>query len=148
MILYMVKDGSFLRPAGAVDMELFEKIPGGKPVEVQVHARRNIKFHRLVWGLVHLCFKHQSHYTNPEDLMDDFKIATGHFRLITRMDGKQDREPESISFAKMDEVKFRSFFDKLLDIVIARIIPGVNREAFEEQVYLLIGEPPPSTLNH
>ena len=52
---------------------------------------------------------------------------------------------QAISFASMDEYWFKEFFDKLLDIVIQKIIPGVNREAFEQQVYEAIGERGPDT---
>ena len=146
MKIVMTKQGHSLVPSTAVDSDLFDKIEAGRDVAVTVIQSRNLQQHKLAWALVNLCYQHQDFYSTPERLMDAIKLAVGHTEEIINLDGKVSYKPSSISFEKLSQPEFRMFFDRMLDVIISRIIPGIGREDFENQVYHMLNETAPSDL--
>lgn len=147
MILFMTKKGGALIPTSSVDLDLFDKLKADMDVQVEIRRPRNIKFHRLVWGLVNIVWKHQYFYPTTVDFMDDLKVATGHCEEVASpLTGKTRIKPKSIAFANMSEDNFRQLFEKMLDLIIHRILPKVNKSELEEEVYTALGEPRPSDM--
>jgi hypothetical protein len=146
MKIVMTKYGNSLIPSTAIDCDLFDKIEADRDVAVTVTQSRNLQQHKLAWSLVNLCYQHQSLYSTPEKLMDGIKMSIGHTEEVRDVDGNTSFKPASISFEKLSQPEFRMFFDRMLDLIITKIIPGVGREDFENQVYHMLGEPAPSDL--
>jgi hypothetical protein len=104
-----------LRPVDAESYDEFQKIPIGKPLHVEVKQPRNAAFHRLYWAL---CARiAEARGVTSENVSDVLKIATGHFTLARTKSYGDIHIPKSISFAKMDETEFRSFFERCVLVV-------------------------------
>lgn len=110
-----VKAGGALRPTDAESWEEFSKLPSGKPLHVEVKQPRNAAFHRLYWAL---CARiADARGVTSENVSDVLKIATGHFQLVRTKSYGDIHIPKSISFAKMDQTEFRSFFERCVMVV-------------------------------
>lgn len=78
----------------------------------------------------------------PENLHETLKIAIGYVKPIYDLEGNiKGYKADSISFNKMDSEKFNSFFNKAQDFIFEKILPNVERDSFEREIYQLLGIP-------
>jgi hypothetical protein len=94
------------------DREKIQKMKLGKMVQIDVTSPRNIKFHRMFFGMLQEAFKNQDQYTPFERFVDVIKLGIHHVDVIIMPNGFTTYKPKSISFAKMDNEAFSEFFDK------------------------------------
>ncbi len=100
---------------------------------------RNIKLHKLFFALLNLVFENtDGRYKSTEHLLTQVKIGIGHADLIVTKDGKEYWHPLSISFAKMDDTAFRSFWDRAVNFIIAEVVPFDKKE-LEKEVFEMLG---------
>lgn len=112
--LWMVREGLALRPYGAESAAVFGKIGFKQPVYVEVRQPRNGPHHRLFWTM---CARIGAAVgCEAEDITYILKKRTGHVRQIRTKSGVEEI-PLSISFAKMDQIAFKAFFDKCLYVI-------------------------------
>jgi hypothetical protein len=84
---------------------------------VTVTQQRNARFHALYWVL---CSRIANAVgAEVETVSDMLKIGAGHATLVKSKTLGTLHLPKSISFAKMDETSFRSFFEKCVDTIYA-----------------------------
>lgn len=114
-----------LAPVDDQGRDAIAKVKMGKQVEVTIKRARNAKQHRLYWALIHLCHSQQSTYATQEDLSDAIKIAVGHCTSYPLLNGKIMMKPKSIAFANMAQDQFEQFFERVIHLVITRILPNV-----------------------
>lgn len=129
-----------LRPIDAQGDEILKGIPNDAILKVTVKRPRNVRQHRLYWALVTLLHENQSRYATPEELSDVIKCAVGHCTVVVKTDGTEIRIPKSISFSKMDQDSFRVFFDRVIELAVTRIIPGLSRDDLRREVLEMVGE--------
>lgn len=112
--LWAIREGMALRPFGAESGAVFSKIPFGKPFYVEVRQPRNGAHHRLFWTL---CTRIADAVgCESEDISHIIKVRTGHVRIVKTAKGIQEI-PRSISFASMDQIAFKAFFDKAVYVI-------------------------------
>ena len=111
---FAMREGMTLRPYGAESAAVLGKLPLTKMLKVEVLQPRNGKHLRLYWTLTHRIGDALG--MDAEDISDVLKLRTGHFREIKTKTGTE-RIPKSISFAAMDQEKFKTFFDKCVTII-------------------------------
>lgn len=129
-----------LRPVDAQGEEIMRSVSNGSIVRVTVKKPRNIKHHRKYWALISLLHENQERYATPEELSDAIKCATGHCNVLTRSDGYEIRVPRSISFGKMDQTEFDRFYERVIDLAVTRIIPGLSREDIKREVEAMVSD--------
>lgn len=100
------------------DYEIAKKIPLNEPIEFEFKKVRNYKFHKKFFALLNLVFENQEVYNNIEHLRKDLTISAGYYDLRHNFEGVEIVEAKSISFAKMDEIEFSEFYNKILDVVV------------------------------
>ena len=135
----MVRRGAFLTPASPIDAEALESFPQGKRLRVRITQPRNVQQHRLYWAALQLVRDNMDNPPPLDTLHDAIKVKLGYVRTMTFKDGTEAVVPLSIAFDKMDQSAFRSFFDAFVDLVHTAIIPGVGKEAFENEARLMLG---------
>lgn len=130
-----------LRPVDEAGIEALRKIKNGAILKVEVKQPRNIRAHRLFWGLMSLVWEQldQEEYPTVEDLAARVKIATGHRTRIDLGKGMVGFVPKSIAFHKMDETAFREFLDRSIDLVVTRILPGVTDAEIRAELEAMTG---------
>lgn len=111
---WATREGMQLRPFGAESASVFAKIPFGKVVRVDVKQPRNGAHHRLYWTLCNRIADGVG--CESEDISHILKLRTGHVRIVKTKKGLEE-VPRSISFASMDQMQFRSFFDKCVVVI-------------------------------
>lgn len=135
----MVRRGAFLTPASPIDAEALESFPQGKRLKVRITQPRNVQQHRLYWAALQLVRDNMDDPPPLEKLHEGVKIKLGYYSTMTFKDGTTVVVADSIAFDKMDQSAFREFFDAFVDLVHTAIIPGVGKEAFENEARLMLG---------
>lgn len=105
-------------PAADHDKEILKRFKAGDVFCADVTKPRNLKFHRKFFALLNLVLENQEIYKHLEDLRRDVTIEAGYFYHRTTMLGELVKEPESISFAAMDDIKFGEFYNKSIDVIV------------------------------
>lgn len=124
--------GGNLSPINDGGRDVISRI-GDAEVLVEIRKIRNPAFHRKFFALISLIYHNQSRFRSIEELLDVIKVMVGHANVVEK-DGKEIYIPKSISFAKMDELEFQAFYDRVITFVCEKIIPGVTREELEREL--------------
>lgn len=115
---YVRRVGNALLPDGDESVAAFAMIPFGKPMRCELKQPRNLQFHKLFWAL---CSRIASglgrENITSETVATMLKLATGHFDLYVSKTYGEVRMPKSVSFAKMDGLQFREFFERCVKVV-------------------------------
>lgn len=109
----------------------------GECISVEAKRPRNIRMHRLFFGLMQIVFENQEHYKSVDHVLAAFKFAVGHTEKVKTRHGEIEL-PKSISFAKMDQTAFRTFFDRALDFLVTDVVPGLGKDTIRRRVEEMI----------
>jgi hypothetical protein len=129
---------SGLKPADEGAEEALRKVPLDKVVAVKIKRPRNLGHHRKFFALLKIVFENQEVYASEQALLAAIKIATGHCVPLVLADGTRAFVPSSISFASMDQTEFEAFWDKVVTLVCAKIIPNLKREDLEAEIMTMV----------
>lgn len=129
---------SGLKPADEGAEEAMRKLPLDKIVAVKIKRPRNLGHHRKFFALLKLVYENQELYESEAALLAAIKIATGHCVPITLVSGQKAFIPSSISFASLDQTEFEKFWDKVCNLVCAKIIPNLNRHELEAEIMTMV----------
>lgn len=111
--IFLQRTGNFLAPDGDESIAALETIPMGKTLKAEVTQPRNIKHHKLFFAL---CGRIGAGIGKPAAwVADAFKVETGTF-TVYHYGGKDHMVLGSISFASMDQIAFREFFERCVEI--------------------------------
>ena len=137
----MVKALRSLHPADEAAEAVIQKLGRGELVEITLRRPRNIRFHRLFYGLMNLVWQNidRDEYPTVDALVTRIKIATGHRDEYHFGDGVVAYVPRSISFAAMDETEFSEFFERVADWVAQSVLPGVTSDELRAEIEPMIG---------
>ena len=127
-----------LRPADEAAMQALQRIPVDGVVALKIKRPRNLGHHRKFFALLKIVFENQELYKSEAALLAAIKIATGHCTPIVLADGTRAFIPSSISFAAMDQGEFEAFWEKVVTLVCAKIIPNLNREDLEAEIMSMV----------
>jgi hypothetical protein len=115
--------------------ELWNDLPRGKDLRAKVTQPRNVKHHRKLFALLGVVLPHQDVYLTTHALLDGIKLATGHTHAVINPEtGETLHAPASIAFDKMGQDEFEQFYDRAVDLICRRIIPGLGRADLEREV--------------
>jgi hypothetical protein len=132
--LYLTRRLNRLCPVGPGDEEALRELPEGRVLRVKVTRLRNVQHHRKFMALLGAVFPHQSAYATFDDFRKAIAIELGHFRTCVLLDGRTMVEAKSISFAQMDQLQFDEFYTAAVELICAKVIPGINKPELEQQV--------------
>ena len=128
-----VKRLNGLQPIDEVGEAAMRKLHLNDVVNVEIKRSRNLAFHRKFFAMLQIILQNQDHYKSMDDLLDVCKLRTGHCRTVQTRQGEV-RLPKSISFATMDDTEFADFYDRACAWVVTEVIPGLERQALDEEV--------------
>jgi hypothetical protein len=132
--LLLIREGQKLAAADPISLEGLESIRLKETVTAAIRRNRNPAHHRKLFALLNVVFPHQSQFSTIQDLLNALKVATGYFERGETIDGIPFMIPKSISFASMSQTPFEQWYDRVVDIILTRIVPGVNRDELSDQV--------------
>lgn len=128
--LFKRLDGSFV-PSDPQTQELADKVRVGRVIHGKFSQMRNPRFHRKFFALLNFAFdlwepgEIDSKYGQPEKNFERFRedvtILAGFYHVSIRLDGSTRIEADSISFANMDQERFESVYNGVLNVLLKRI---------------------------
>lgn len=130
----LIREGQRLAAADPISLECIESIKFKETVTALIRRNRNPSHHKKLWALIAVVFPHQTQYATQHDLLNALKVATGYFETGVTIDGIPFMIPKSISFASMAQTPFEQWYDRVVDVILTRILPAVNRDELTERV--------------
>lgn len=128
-----------LKPVDQAGFDALMKFKNDEQLQVIFKRARNPRHHRLYWALMALIHPQQDTYTTIEQLSNAVKCAVGWCDKVELTSGMIMAIPRSISFANMKQDEFDQFFEKVVQLVITKILPGVDREDLRNRLDDMIG---------
>ena len=97
--------------------EIIAKLPVNKPFQAAFRQRRNLAMHRKLWALIHTVWQSTGgNWLTPYETLKELKRRMGFYEdIVDQSTGFAYREYRSISFAKMDQTAFNTFFEQALE---------------------------------
>lgn len=122
-------DGEAMWPFANFDLELITgRFKKGDSVYVQFKNARSLPRQRLYWSLVRQVFKNNTHFGSENSLHKMLLLACGVTEPLFTVDGDIQLLPSSTAFEAMEEDEFRQYFDKAMEIITTKIMPGTSIE--------------------
>lgn len=138
--IMMVKHLGGLRPVDDLGQQYLSKIKHGETFLVEIKRARNPKQHRLYWSLCNIVADNSRYYQNAEQVSLALKVATGHVvPMINPSDGKTYLVPKSIAFHAMAQDEFNQFFERCIQLVVERFLPGVTDKELRAEIAAMCG---------
>jgi|688.fasta_scaffold370257_3 hypothetical protein len=133
----------------AVNAGVLDDVPIGSIVSVTIKRPRNVLHHRKLFALISVVFPHQSVWLTREDLRESLLIAAGHCEAVQAMITDPTTKKrvlgevwraKSISFKALDQKGFEAVYDRVVHIILDKILKGVDRADLDREVEeILIG---------
>lgn len=138
MKVFLRKNLRGFEPADEDAIEALRKIKRGEVVRVELRRPRSHPQHNLAMAVLKLAFNNQDKYKRFDDLLIEVKLKCGHYREHITTKGKVIYVPKSIAFESMPQDDFNVFFEKMIDVVLDDILPGVDEGDFREEVLAMV----------
>lgn len=133
MKIYLIRKGETFLPLSVEDHDRLKRIKEGGIILIDYKKPRNPLFHNKFMSMVRTVFDNQEQYTDIENLLSVLKVELGHYDTMFYRDLKI-RIPRSISFAKMDELQFTTFYDRAVTVCLSHFLPATTPAELEEYV--------------
>lgn len=128
-----------LLPTDDAGKEALAKVGKKGDVLVSIKQPRNVAHHRKLFALLSLVHQNQSRYPTVEHLLTAIKIYLGYYKPVRLADGREGCMPDSIAFHSMNQAEFAEFYDRVIGLVVEKILPGVKRDDLERELRDLTG---------
>lgn len=125
--------------ADPMSLEALDAMKEGEIVTAKITRPRNPKHHRKFFVLLGIVFEAQDRYPTMEHLLDAIKIGIGHFDTVHLTKNHEVIKTRSISFGSMDQASFEQIYDKVVRLIVTKILPGTDSAELEQQVLEIIG---------
>lgn len=116
-----------LLPLYDSDLHEKKKLKLGEDYECEIHKARNIQFHKKFFALIKCVWLNlpehlDEMYPHPEVLRKALTIEAGFYNVYYLLDGTEIREAQSIAFDNMDQSQFEEVYNKVMDIILKKIL--------------------------
>lgn len=132
MEIYLKRTFNGFVPLYSSDLELANKIKVGDEVKADIKKPRNYKFHKMFFALLNIAFQNQDCTQHFEAFRRWMIVQAGRYELIRLPDGTTEKEPLSISFAKMDQEEFDRLYKDMVQVVI--LVTGADEEMISREL--------------
>ncbi len=126
-----------LRPVDDIAQAMMRDIKDGEHVKLAVPKRpRNPNRHRLYWALMALVVDNTNgKWPNAEALHFAMKLHMGLIEEIASVNGEIILRPKSTSFSAMSEAEFSAFMNRVVDVICAEIMPGLDPQTLRMEAH-------------
>lgn len=135
----MRRQGAKLVPCAAVDEEALSAFPEDKDLSITIKRARSYRQHKFFFALLQKICENNDTYKTPEQLLIFLKVRLGYVEQVAFHDETVWWTTKSISFGTMGQDEFQKFFNASLDVIVAEIIPGLDREDIIREVENMVG---------
>lgn len=132
-------DFNTIKPADQAALDFLGHTKIGKEFMAETYRPRNLKHHKWLFGLLQVVIENTDRYPDVDTLLFALKIATGMCTPFPSADGKTVFVKEkSIAFESMDQDAFAAWVERVVRVIVTKILPGVNSDrltaAVEERI--------------
>lgn len=120
--VYFCKTIGGLAPVDDAAKEALSAYGNGEILRLKIYRDRNIRHHRLFFGLLGMVFRNQEVYLSQEALRFAIMVTAGYVDEIRLSGDKVAMRPKSLSFGSMGQAEFSEFYDAAL-LAIPRLLP-------------------------
>jgi hypothetical protein len=143
-----IKRGKGLFPMDRDGEDMVRAIVEGRPVMGAFKGARNVRHHRMFFALMKLLADNTDLFGGDAELarktvLTDCRECDVWVHPKT---GEVRVEVRSISFEKMDQVRFARLFDRALWVICNDYLAGTSAEDLRQQVYEIVDGPAASSL--
>lgn len=135
------RKGATLVGLADMDVELITRFDADTTLQLRVVQERHAGRHRLYWAILTIVARNLETPMRPEWLHGAVKLMLG-VSVVVPFGDRDVLIPGSIAFDSMSEPEFRDFLDRFLDLVVTRLLPGVDPRALALQARDEIGPDP------
>ena len=136
----MERKGLTLVPADRLAEEDLQALPIGKQLLVEVRKPRSLQHHRLLFALLRKVAESTPTPLSENALLSWVKVRTGYVEMVPLGFGKSYAAPASIAFGNMDQGEFGLFFDRVVELICAEIVPGLGKPELLAEIQEMLGE--------
>lgn len=124
----------------------------GEIVDFEAIFKRNGKFHRKFFALLHFAFDnwepdrfHKSYKGMPvaknfERFRKDVTVQAGYYDQTFDLDGNMKLEAQSISFANMNDVEFEAVYSAVADVILGKVLTTyAGRDELDDVMKQVVG---------
>ena len=112
-----------LVPVSQYDAERMEDYPQGTLFNLTSTGKRSNPHHNLYWSTLRRVARDTGKWPTEHHLHDELKIACGYVRIkLSALNGELVNIPDSISFDKMDQREFNTFFE----LAMTKLAEGIG----------------------
>lgn len=138
--LYLKKTLTGFAPADEQSAELARKYNLGETYRADVCRPRETTSLRRYWALINLVLMNSDEFKTKEQLHAYLKIRAGHATpIVSKKTGEIFLVPNSIDFDTLDEAQFLDVWSKIIDVVCAEILPGVQASEMQYEIEKICG---------
>ena len=114
MKVSLVKKPDALFPMTPHDLEVFAKIPNGLRTIQDIKEQRNVKLFNKIWPILRMVAASSDNFRDEYEVRDAILILAGFCRPVYLLDGGTYFKPDSISFEKCTDEKFKKIWEAAL----------------------------------
>lgn len=133
-VIFMRRTLTGLRPTDALGGEALERVPLNEDVRVEITRPRRLGHHRKFFALLNAVFPHQTTYGSLNLFRAAIEVSLGFGESVKLPGGRTIIIPKSIGFSSMDQTEFDTLFDKAVELIVTRIIPGLDSDDLRKEV--------------
>lgn len=132
--IYLRRKMGGLFPTTSLSEQFIQSMPEHATFKAVMTRPRIIKHNAKYWKLLSVVAPHGG-YTDVKRLHKDIKKGLGLFTTYKNaFTGKEEIELDSTSFDNMDQQEFEPYYEKVVELILTRILPNVNKADLEAQV--------------
>ena len=105
-----------LIPEFSTDYDKVAKLRPDTTYKVVITQPRNVGFHRRFFALLNLAFANQDSFINFDEMRAWLTMKAGFYKRVQTPTGEMF-QPESISFASMDDIEFNEVYKRVMDVI-------------------------------
>lgn len=144
-VFYIRKTGQLIFPADEISRKYLEELKNGNYKCRKFTRDRDLPKHKRWWAMVNFAYDHWD-VDETDGIMkmcfDDFRkkiiILCGYSRQVWSLDGTFTVEAESISFKKMDDVKFDELYKKTVQVILTHVLRNYTEDDLNEVILQIL----------
>lgn len=140
MQLHLKKTLAGFALADEMSVENAKRFKVGEVYKAEVVKPRSRKTLGRWWVLCQMILDNTEDFRSKEQISDYLKIRAGHSTsIVSKSTGEIFHVANSISFDEMEEAQFQELWQKVCDVVVQDILPGITQNEIEYEIARIVG---------
>jgi hypothetical protein len=140
MQLHLKKTLTGFSLADEMSVENAKRFKVGEVYRADVVKPRSRKTLGRWWVLCQMILDNSELFRSKEMVSDYLKIRAGHSTsIVSKSTGEIFHVANSIDFDSLDETQFQDLWQRVCDVVVADVLPGITQHEIEYEIQKIVG---------